>query len=116
MSHPGDDSLNMLIKEIQEVSSFDEIDLRIYTCSDNEREFDLLRYWTDEEKSSTLTELGFKQDEIYQFNNRNDKMKYTDLPSVVSKVLLLSLSCLEGVAIEASFNVSMALATSVNIK
>ena len=67
----GSDTLNQLIEEIVEVSSFDHVDLRIYTCSDEEREFDLLRFWTDEEKKSTLTDLGFKQGEIYSIDVDN---------------------------------------------
>ena len=55
---------------------------------------------------------------MIKFNNHNDMIKYKDLPSVTSswKVLLLSLSCIEGVAMEANFNVSIALATSIKIK
>ena len=45
--------------------------LRLYTHTDIEREFDLLQYWGQEQKDSTLGELGFKDDVTYHIDADN---------------------------------------------
>ena len=60
----------LLLQEISELT-FNERHLRLYTHNDIEREFDLLQYWTQEQRDSTLSKLGFKEDVAYHIDADN---------------------------------------------
>ena len=59
-----------LIHEISE-RTINENDLKLYTRSDLEHEFDLLQIWTQEQRKLTLDEIGFKAGETYNIDADN---------------------------------------------
>merc|ERR1712223_589076 len=66
----GSHTFKELLHEISELT-FNERFLRLYTHTDMEREFDLLQYWTQEQRDSTLSQLGFKEKFAYHIDADN---------------------------------------------
>ena len=66
----GSHTFKELLHEISELT-FNERFLRLYTHTDMEREFDLLQYWTQEQRDSTLSQLGFKEEFAYHIDADN---------------------------------------------
>jgi len=71
ISLKGQNSLEDLIQEVSEATTFKGDHLKLYQHSDIDRERNLLKIWTDEEKKMTLKELGFQPGKDYQIDTDN---------------------------------------------